>query len=356
MATRPMVASQEGACPRDGGRVDVSAVDTVDVTRICDERSVSFLCTSVEEWEGAPSITTDEAIARLKPPYRPELPNRRHIVGSGANPGIVNALVFAAMEEMAKRVDAPADIDALEIASVLITEEDTTREVADEPDLDVFAMTWSPEHCLDELFEPRAFIARDGEVVDLGHPPTGAWYRARCGDRTIDGWAIPHEETKTLSWRFPELEIAFIYRIPLAARRALAAHPTRRRWKTHRLFPPFSASLEGRDRVGVLMCSRRYGELWMGFDTDVSAGEPYGTNATQLQVAAGVVAGWYQLDGSPGIRFVEDLDWREYLRVAQSVLGEAVVVYDPNARYRRLEERRVADEVATYVEEGAIPP
>jgi hypothetical protein len=31
-----------------------------------------------------------------------------------------------------------------------------------------------------------------------------------------------------------------------------------------------------------------------------------GTNATQLQVAAGVVAGWSQLGSRKGIHFVED--------------------------------------------------
>lgn len=66
--------------------------------------------------------------------------------------------------------------------------------------------------------------------------------------------------------------------------------------------------LTGQDRVGVLLCSRRFGELWMGFATDMTAGLSMWTNATQLQVAAGVLAGWSQLGRRKGIHFVEDLD------------------------------------------------
>ena len=324
--------------------VDLSSIDTIDASRICDEAGASFLCTSIEEWPGRPSVPTDEAIARLKPPHRPELTQRRHLVGSGANPGIVNALVFAAMEEFARRAGVEPTIEALDLHSILVTEEDTTREPGVRYADDVFPMTWSPGHCLEELFEPRSFVARRGKVVDLAHRPTERMYRARCGDRMIDGMVVPHEETKTLAWRLAGVEFAFVYRIPAAARQALARHPrwdADAPWKHHRLLPVSCAELEGEDRVGVLLCSRRFGELWMGFATDVEKGLAYGTNATQLQVAAGVVAGWAQLEGAPGIHFVEDLDWKRFLAVATEVLGETVVVHDPEAPALMLQDRVV---------------
>lgn len=324
--------------------IDLSSIDTIDATRVCDDLGVNFLCTSIEEWPGGETVPTDEAIARLKPPHRPELTNRRHLVGSGANPGIVNALVFAAMEELAKRVGVEPTVEALDLQSILITEEDTTREPGVRYADDVFPMTWSPGHCLEEIFEPRSFAARKGQVVDLHHRPTERFYRARCGDRMIEGMAVPHEETKTLAWRLPGVEIAFIYRIPEAARRALAARPdwdASSPWRTHRLVPPASVNLAGEDRVGVLLCSRRFGELWMGFSTNVEKGQPYKTNATQLQVAAGVLAGWEQLAGAPGIHFVEDLDVRRFLDVAAEILGQPVVVHDRSARPMTLLERQV---------------
>jgi hypothetical protein len=324
--------------------VDLSSVDTVDCTRACDELGADFLCTSVEEWPGGESLATDEAIARLLPPRRPALERRGHLVGSGANPGIVNALVFAGLEEFAGRVGVRPTTADLDLHAVLITEEDTTVERGGAEVDDVFPMTWSPIHCLEELFEPRAFAARGGQVEGLGHRPTARLYRARCGDRSIDGMAVPHEETVTLARRLSDVEIAFLYRIPAASRRALAARPewdSAERWAIQRLCPPWTETLSGHDRVGVLLCSRRFGELWIGFDTDVAAGLALGTNATQLQVAAGVLAGWTQLGRRMGIHFVEDLDWREFLEVACEVLGPTTSFHDPVAPPRSLSERIV---------------
>jgi hypothetical protein len=326
--------------------VDVSSIDTVDCTRVCDELGADFMCTSVEEWAGRGSYPTDRAIARLLPPRTPRLERRSHLVGSGANPGIVNALVYRAMHELAARAGVDATPEALDLAAILITEEDTTADLVPvDEGTDVFPMTWSPFHCLEELFEPAAFCARDGQVVSLGHEPTDHWYRARCGDRVIEGMAVPHEEIATLARYFPTVEIGFIYRLPAVARRALAAHPDRRsigQWKTRRLCPPWTDALTGSDRVGVLVCSRRYGELWVGFDTPVEKGLALGTNATQLQVAAGILAGWEQLGRHKGVHFVEDLDWTAFLDVASGVLGDPVVVHDPAAPALGMEERLVA--------------
>jgi len=330
--------------------VDASSIDTVDCTRACDELGADFVCTSVEEWAGQGSIPTDEAIARLLTPRRPALERQSHLVGSGANPGIVNALVFTALDELASRAGVVATIDALDLYAILVTEEDTTEEQDASHSSDVFPMTWSPMHCLEELFEPAAFAARGGKVVALGHRPTERWYSARCGGRPIEGLAVPHEEIATLARRLPAVEIGFIYRIPPAARRALAAHPDRTSpgaWQTRRLYPPWTGMLAGQDRVGVLLCSRGFGELWMGFETDVTMGLAVGTNATQLQVAAGVMAGWSQLGTEKGIHFVEDLDYRQFVTVASEVLGPPVIVHDASAVPRQLADRRASSRQRT---------
>lgn len=321
--------------------VDLSSVDTLDCTSACDAAGADFLCTSVEEWPGRGTIPTDEAIARLLPPVRPALPRRSHLVGSGANPGIVNALVSAAIEEFGRRAAVRGTVEDLGLHAILVTEEDTTHETTGRPDDEVFAMTWSPAHCLEELFEPRAFIARDGAIEGLGHGPTERTYSARCGAAIISGMAVPHEEISTLAVKFPSVEIGFVYKIPSASARALARRAERRpdEWKTRRLYPPWTMNISGEDRVGVLLCSRQYGELWMGFATDVRAGLRFGTNATQLQVAAGVLAGWLQLGTRRGIHFVEDLDWRAFLSAVTAVLGTPQVVYDPAAPVRAFADR-----------------
>ncbi|MCZ2152361.1 MAG: hypothetical protein LC114_00430 [Bryobacterales bacterium] len=315
--------------------IALASTDTVDCARVCDELGADLLCASVEEWPGRGSLSTDSAIARLLPPRRPILKRQSHLIGSGANPGIVNALAFTALDEFASRAGVEPTIEDLDLYAILITEEDTTTEQDAAHSTEIFPMSWSPTQCLEELFEPSAFIARNGKMAGLGHPPNELCYRARCGDRLIEGMAVPHEEIATLARYFPSLEIGFIYRIPAAARRALAAHPTRTRpgdWQTRQLCPPWVQHLAGKDRIGVLLCSRSHGELWTGFDTDMAIGLRIGTNATQLQVAAGVMAGWQQIGRRKGIHFVEDLDRHEFVMAASKVLGAPLVVHDEHAK------------------------
>lgn len=325
--------------------IDLSPTDTVECSRVCDALGVDYLCTSVEEWPDTPPLTTAESIARLLPPLRPQLRNSAQLVGSGANPGIVNALVFAALNEFAARAGVAPTPRALDLYAVLVTEDDNTTD-ARPVDPDVFAMTWSPRHCLEELFEPASFVGSCGEVVPLDHEPTAATYRVRCGIDTIEGFAVPHEEIVTLAHRFPSIEqVGFVYRLPPSARTPLEAHPERRHpdaWPTRRLWPPWTNALRGRDRVGVLLCSRRFGELWMGFETDQRQALALGVNATQLQVAGGVFAGWAQLGRRRGIHFVEDLDCDPFVTTVSHVLGQPQVAYDADARPQPLRERRAA--------------
>jgi len=336
--------------------IDVSSIDTVECCAACDTMGVDFLCTSVEEWPARGSGAADRAIERLLRARRSSLGERGHLVGSGANPGIVNALVFAALEAFAAR--AGVETSQLDLHSILITEEDTTTELDAAMTGDRFAMTWSPAHCLDELFEPRAFAARDGAVLELGHAPGERWYRARCGQGLVEGLAVPHEEVVTLSRRLPGVVFCYLYRLPPAARIALASHPERRSvgaWTTRRMYPPWARAIAGKDQVGVLLCSRHHGELWMGFRTDVSEGLAFGTNATELQVAAGVLAGWTQLGRRRGISFVEDLDWKQFLRVAAAVLGPPLVVHDVCAPPRLLADRAVRPSVRPSQGDGLQP-
>jgi len=322
--------------------IDLSSIDTVECTHACDELGVDFLCTSIEEWPGAEPTPTDKAIARILPPIKPQLLNQSHLVGSGANPGIVNALVFEAIEQFAQRVGVEPTVPALELNSAFITEIDTTEAVGMSFSENEFPITWSPSHCIEELFEPRAFYAVNTRTMGLPHRPVDRYYRVRCGDRFIDGMVVPHEEVKTLARKLPDVEVAFIYRLPPATMRALEASSTRSKsedWKPRRLCPPWTRNLVGEDCLGVLLNSRRYGEFWLGFATDVKKGLALGTNATELQVAAGVLAGLEQLGEVKGLHFVEDLDHKRFIRTVTEILGPLKAVCDVNAPSMRIADR-----------------
>lgn len=329
--------------------IDLAELGTFDCIEACARAGASYVSTSCEPWpHEAPAPGSDggvlEQARRLLPPHRPTLPGGSHLVGTGMNPGVVNALAQAAVATFAARVGVAADPEALALYAMLVTEEDTTTRTDGRDDAGCFAITWRPRSCLEELHEPAAAYVQHGRAVALPHPPTAAEYRVRCGDRTIEGLVVPHEELVTLGHRFPTLELAFVYRLPPAARRFLAAPPPGdpMAHPTARLYPPHATLLQGHDRVGVLACSRRFGELWLGYHTAVEHGLRYRTNATELQVAAGLVAGWEQLGAVPGIHTVEELDGARYLARVSALLGPPLCVYDPHAPVTPLPHRRVA--------------
>lgn len=335
--------------------VDLSELGTFDCIDACARAGASWLSTSLERWPHEPhGATSDDGVLqdtrRLLPEHRPAPPGGSHLVGTGMNPGVVNALARAALHTFAARVGVAANPEALDLHALYVTEEDTTRRTDGNDDAGRFAVTWRPRSCLEELHEPAATYVRHGRPVALPHPSTAGWYRARCGDRSIDGLVVPHEELVTLGHRFPSLELAFVYRLPPAARRFLAEHPETATLSlgdavgqpTARLYPPHTSALAGRDRVGVLLGSRRFGELWLGYDTPVAHGLRFGTNATELQVAAGVLAGWDQLGCVAGVHTVEDLDGARYLAFVDALLGPPLVVHDPHAPVTPLAARRVA--------------
>ena len=155
---------------------------------------------------------------------------------------------------------------------------------------------------------------------------------------------VPHEELVTLAAHHPSLELAYLYRIMPAARRALEAHEDARFTELVRCYPPeCSSALSGSNRIGVLLCSRRFGELWMGCETSMAHARRYDTNPTELQVATGVLAGWGCLGTRPGIHVVEELGDRAYLDAASEVLGPWQVVHDPDTPVMPLERRRVSE-------------
>lgn len=309
--------------------VDVAGLDWRDCLDACAATGASYLCTSLERWSPAEGVLDDAVLlaSAAAPKWR-----GRHLVAAGMNPGCVNALVEVAIDEFAARVGTTD----LALAAIHVTELDTTHATSGEPD--GFAMSWGAAPCLAELRVPNALVVVDGAVQPLPHAPTQQRYRARCGDAVIEGFAVPHDELVSLGARHRGTELAYVYRVPDHAARWLATHDHAR--TVTRLWPPHTRALAGIDRVGVLLCSRTFGELWCGFETDVAEGLQLGTNATLLQVAAGVVAGWAQLHDGDGVRVVEQLDTRAYLRDVATLLGPFRVVHDPHAPFTPLADRR----------------
>ena len=313
--------------------IEVADVDTLEFSKVCAKHGCDHVTATIQTGEE----DTMPAVKRVFEAVKAEKGSQ--LLGSGMNPGVVNALVLAGMEELEKRAGTKPDVHA-----IYITEQDTTRRSkGPAPSDDVFEITWSPIHALGELLEKQASYFSDGEHRCFEHQPHRALYNVRCGPEVVDAMLTPHEEVVTLGTRFAPVECAFLYAIPKQAADALRAFPDRdpEEWKTKKLYHPHEIDLEGHDRVGVLICSRQHGELWIGFHNEQRDGARWGTNATELQAASGILAGWSSLRQKRGLHVVEDVDWRAYLRVVESVLGEMRIHHDATAAPRWLAQRRV---------------
>lgn len=330
--------------------IELASVDTWDCLQACASAGASILTTTFDTWDGSEQLDPDDPYCMLRARALftpPEVETGTHLVCMGMNPGLVNLLVAAGLRELAKRSGKPASLDALDVHAIVFTElDETTVDGLRSPaDPQRFACTWSPEGCLDEMLEPHAMINIAGDITRLDHPPHRGRYRGRCGTEEIVGYLVPHEELVSLAAMYPNVELAYLYRLPPASVAALQAAPERGPddWTIERLYPPeHGDDLRGFNRVGALICSRTLGELWIGWQTPVELGRQWSTNATLLQVAVGVIVGWTMCRSlEPGIWLPEDLDSERVLELACEILGPLKVVWDRNAPASSVHDRRV---------------
>jgi homospermidine synthase len=322
--------------------VELGTVGTFDCMTACAQFGASYLTTTYDVWPPDVERCMLRSRALFDPP---DIDAGVHLLCMGMNPGLVNLLVARGLQELASRSGRAPSLAALELSAVLFTELDETTTARDELPSATFCSTWSPEGCLSEMLEPTAMLTLAGEITDLDHAPHRALYEARCGHELIRGHIVPHEEIVSLTTMYPTIDLAYVYRLAPAAAAVLAAMPERAAadWPTHRLYPPNHLDdLRGFSRIGALLCSRDLGELWLGWQTSIEAAREYGTNATLLQVAAGVIAGWTELDRSaPGVYLPEDLDSTRTLALAEQILGPIEVLWEPEAPHRSIAARRV---------------
>lgn len=312
--------------------IEVADVDTPATSAICERHGADYVSASIQ-CHGKLTIPGASDLLGARPAVRTS-----QLLGAGMNPGIVNVLARVAVEDLARR--HRVDVRQLELAGVHVTELDTTTSSGVEPD--VFAMSWSPEHALSEILEPAAMYVAQTCATALPHRPHDRLYAARCGDEDIAAMIVPHEELVSIGARFPEVESAFFYAVP-AAYATLRRAPDRpvHEWATRKLYPPEARCLSGKDRVGALIVSKRYGELWTGFEHDAGVCARGGSyNATTLQAAAGVLAGWAMVGTRRGVHVTDDLDHRAYLDLVEAILGARRIVHAPDAPPRSVASRR----------------
>jgi homospermidine synthase len=335
--------------------IELAEVETIDCIVACHDSGADYISTSYEVWQSAyetQDSPRNKILIRAKellPNNRPKFKKGSFLVGSGMNPGIVNALSKYGLSRFAMRCGVKANPIDLELYSIIITESDTTQEIKRYSRKNSYEMSWNPRQSLNEMLEPKTGYIKAGKVYFLDHKPISKLYRARCFDKIIEGFLVPHDEVVTIGELYSGLDVAYIYQVLPSAFKILKNKKMEcasDNQKTHQLYPPYATNIIGEDTVGVLFCSRKYGEFWIGFQNYVNEGLLYNSNATLLQVAAGVIAGWKLMESDKGLHLVEELDENAYLKTVTDILGPIQEFWDPDAPLCRMVNRQVRNETS----------
>ncbi len=349
-------------------------IDSVELADWCHRNGVLYVDTAIEPWEE--NVWDFDLPTQERTEYAYHQRARRTaaegwwadgptaVITHGANPGLVNHFVKAALLDIAKAMglDGAPPVDrrgwaALARATgtkvIHIAERDT--QVSNPPKRPgEFVNTWSIPGFVEEAVMPVELgwgthekALPEGALEHAGGPGN-AICLARPGGQTllrswvplggpIAGLALPHNETITLSdYLTLEEDGAAVYRPTvafayLACDGAMASlHESMMTgWRIPEAQRVLNADIvEGRDELGVLLLGHGLTGWWYGSQLDVHEARRLvpGNNPTALQVAAGALAAavWAAKNPARGFCEPEHLPHDEVLATARPYLGPMV--------------------------------
>lgn len=310
--------------------VEVADIETIEFVKVCTALGIRYLNSGYGVWPEVYEKEQPRCLMLIRAiEIRNEIINKRSrsggvIMGSGMNPGIVNALVERGIQKLADSNSISKEELAADLKYIIFTEEDTTVVPESSFSHSEFPITWNPQHAYAEFTESSTGYVTQGRVKWIPSKPLDCRYNVVCNDKVINGMLVPHEEVVTIGEKYPNITSGFIYCIPPVSSRRL---PEVRNLKTIKpvLLVPRNFELQGYDTVGVLLETERYGSYWLGYKNHHEEAICYDTNATLMQVAAGVLAGTsILLKQFSHISVVEDLDYQAYLDMVCRILGPVV--------------------------------
>jgi len=372
----------EGVLSQHAGPGDLlinltAGVDAISIMSWCQRRGVLYVDTSLEPWADSYQDTSLEpwrrthyesheiARAHARQEWQPDGPTC--VVAHGANPGMVNHFVKAALLTVAERTGtAPAtapqsreDWAALARATgtkvIHIAERDTQRSsIPKSPD--EFVNTWSVLGYWGESYYPAELGWGSHEKLmppkgqHFTHGPGNCIYLLQPGGQTtvrswvpdggpIFGMVLSHSESVTLSDYLTVYDKGRpVYRPTVY----YAYHPTTdaivslreqmmRDWKpakTERIMQ--DDIVDGMDELGVLLMGHDLGVYWYGSQLSIQEAREIipGQNATAVQVVAGVISAavWAVRNPRRGFCEPESLPHDEIMAIARPYLGPMVGV------------------------------
>ncbi len=355
------------------------SVDFFDVIQWTQQHGVLYVNASLESWDRGEETRQKpmhekslyHRYARLLPLISKWRSGTTTVIDHGSNPGLVSHFVKAGLLDIAEHVlktgvplaghrrqlegmieeDAfPQLAHALGVKVIHCSERDTQRAHRAKR-TDEFVGTWSPEGMWEESISPcevgwgthekwmppSALRPGEGPRNQILLPQMGlnTWIRSWVPNQEIVGMAVSHGESFGLShaltlteengWPFYRPTVCYAYApcndslVSLHELRAMnyRMHPRRRVLADD--------IVAGEDSFGALIMGHPFQSWWTGSILPIDEARKHvpGTNATAVQVAAGVLAAidWVVRNPNEGIRLPEDLPHREILAVARPYLG-----------------------------------
>ncbi|NLX55238.1 MAG: homospermidine synthase [Planctomycetaceae bacterium] len=357
------------------------SVDFFDIVEWAHNNEVLYVNASIESWDNtAADIHKSSLEKSLYARYERLLllagkwrQSTTAVVDQGANPGLVSHFVKRGLLDIAAKTLQEnqagrtrkrmlerlcADESFAELAHTLgvkvIHCSEWDRQLSAVPKkADEFVGTWSVEGMWEESISPSelgwgthektlppfSIVPRSGPCNQIILPQMGlnTWVRSWVPHQEIVGMVVTHGESFTISHALTvRKDDRVIYR-PTVHYAYMPCNDTlvslhELRCRHYELHPHkrilTKEIVEGMDLVGVLMMGHQFQSWWTGSILSIEAArrKVADTNATALQVAAGVLAGvlWAIANPRRGVCLPDDLPHEEILRHAGPYLGKIV--------------------------------
>lgn len=287
--------------------LDISFGDTVDMLKCCNALGIIYINSALE------SVSVDENEAFVGFPlqerykifesHRDEFQNTSAIVCSGMNPGVVQWMAIDLMKKYPNK----------QPKACYIVENDTSffedEKLADK---NTIYTTWYPEGFLDEAINSYPTFMKKHNSLFLYNEVYELEFKVTLGENQFYGCLMPHEEAITLGKMF-DMETGFIYKINDHTTNLIKSNLNNiyDLWKKPmKVLDPEVAPLKGEDSVGILLVFEDSEAYMYNPLNNKDTYKKYKTNATYLQVAAGVYGALATilLDDIPqGIYYVDEL-------------------------------------------------
>lgn len=343
-------------------------ISSLDLITLCHQIGVLYLDTSNENWSTNNTeikTTTFERRQKFLEAKNKFLNGPTALVCHGANPGLVTHFAKRAILDIAATllppVEKPNNVEdwgklayRCGISSIHISERDNQRSAIGKKNNE-YVNTWSIDGFLDEAFEPVGFAWGSHENAKIDGLIKFKYETNNCfavelnrkafetkiyswvpNSGSFSGYLIPHPEAYSIAELFRyqinklktyQPTVHFVY-LPCSDAESTMIEVAKNGWnltKPKRILQ--NDIIDGMDALGILMIRENSEQIyWFGSQLSIHDTRYHlkNTNATSLQVAAGVLSGfiWLTENQDRGLVEPEQVDFARVLEVASPYLGE----------------------------------